>query len=44
MIAVTGERLLWAESDHSYSASNERESNGNRRKQSIHGRTSPKGQ
>jgi hypothetical protein len=44
MIAVTRERWLWADSDHSYSASNERESNGNRRKQSFHGCTCPKGQ
>lgn len=39
MVAVTGESLLWADSDHSYSASNEREGDGNKRKQSFHGCT-----
>jgi hypothetical protein len=44
MIPVTGESWLWADSDHSYRASNERESDRNKRKQSFHGCTSPKGQ
>jgi len=36
MVVVTGESLLWTDSDHSYSASNERESDSNKRKQSFH--------
>jgi hypothetical protein len=39
MVVVTGESLLWTDGDHSYSASNERESNGDKRKQSFHGFT-----
>jgi hypothetical protein len=37
MIVVTGKSLLWADSDHSDSASNERECDRNKRKQSFHG-------
>jgi hypothetical protein len=44
MVAVTSKSLLWADRDHSYSASNERKGDGNKRKQSFHGCTSLKAQ
>ena len=37
MVAVTGESLLWADSNHSYRPSKEREGDGNKSKESFHG-------
>jgi hypothetical protein len=41
MVVVTGESLLGADGGHSHGSGNERESDGNERKQSFHGCTSP---